>query len=870
MSTDGAALDAVELRLVEARKAHARGWPVTPLRGKKPYLKGWTTLPPPDFTTTEAWARAGNVGLRTGEPSGVVVIDDDTPDGSGSAKLYLPITPTVITGSGKKHHYFKRPQEVIKNSAGRLGDHVDVRGDGGQVVYPGSIHPETGQPYRWAPGLSPDDVPLADLPMHIIDLLAKKRKTKASGDENATADDRFLDRDRARMRVYVDAALRNAMSRMSGTPEGSRNEQLNREAYGLGRLIATGLVTREEITRGLQAAAEHAGLSADEASKTIASGLAAGESAPRDAAEFFGTRPTARSAAPRPVILVAGGDLPDVVDQAEEALLRDGGEELFEYAGLVVRLARTVDPVVAAGVMRAIGALAIRVVDVTYMVERFTLAAEFEKPGRKTTIPIDCPEKVAKTYLGREGRRKLRVLTGIIEAPTLRADGSVLEAPGYDADTGLYLDLGSTTFPPVPVAPTKEDAARALDVLKRVIEKFPFVADSDRSAALSAILTATIRRSLRTAPMLTFSAPMPGSGKSLLTDLASMIATGRPCAVMSQGKDEDENRKRMLALLLDGESVACIDNVERPLGSAALCSVLTQVVFKDRVLGFSKTAKVSTNITLFANGNNLTIEGDLTTRVVPCELDPRCENPEQRHFAINLYDFVPAHRGELVVAALTVLRAFHVAGRPAQNLPVFGRFETWSNWVRSALVWLGEVDPCAGLDRIQRNDPVREVLANVLIRWHDQLGVATFTVAEVLREAAAKKPQSTDGASLFEALWAVAPIRGSDQVDAKRLGHWLAKHANRVAAGLRIERVGDRKGSALWRVVAVDQTVVGSAGSAGSEGATSRADASGAASSDETVADSSSESIAEKPPKPQIPPMSGDNPDDLADDEVSL
>ena len=861
----------VAYRVDEVRKGHARGWDFIPLKGKVPKQTAWSKRPRADLATSETWARGGNIGLRTGQVSGVVVVDDDTIDGTGAASLKLPKTVTVITGSGRRQYYFKAPAEPIKNSVSKIADHVDIRGDGGQAVFPGSIHPVTGKPYVWAPGLSPDEVELADLPAHVLAMLSTKDAKSSETPPKDAPPTKLTEKELERLRVYCAAALRNAAARVAGTQEGARNDILNKEAFKVGTFVGANLVDRNEAMAALAAAAEHAGLSSEEARTTIESGLAAGEAAPRDAREMFERlqqkSAKSRSAVGRPTILVVGGELPQIVDDTENALLGDHSKELFEYSNLIIRLVRTFDPIIADGVMRPIGSIAIRVVDATYMIERFTLAASFEKPGRKENVPIDCPAKVAKTYLSREGRRKLRNLAGVIEAPTLRPDGSILDTPGYDEATGLYLYLDATTFPPIPASPTKEDAASALAKLKNVIREFPFVGDSDRSAALSAVLTATIRRSLRTAPMFAFSAPKPGSGKSLLTDVASMIATGHPCAVMSQGKDEDEDRKRMLALLLDGESVACIDNIDRPLGGAALCSVLTQVTFKDRVLGFSKTAKVSTNLTWFANGNNLTIAGDLTSRVVFSELDPGVENPEERKFAVNLYQYIPEHRGELVVAALTILRAYHVAGRPAQKLSVFGRFEAWSDWVRSALVWLGEADPCIGRARIQQADPVREMLRNVVVRWHDLLGDACFTVAEVVARAVATKVQTADGTSLFDALYAVAPTRDPNEIEKKRLGHWLRNFTNRIEGGLRIERAGDRKGTAVWRVCVAP--LKGPATEPDPRDATLGGDPTRPPSdTDDTDSESSSGSTAEIPPNPQNPPVAAaaaasDDQDDL-------
>ena len=102
-----------------------------------------------------------------------------------------------------------------------------------------------------------------------------------------------------------------------------------------------------------------------------------------------------------------------------------------------------------------------------------------------------------------------------------------------------------------------------------------------------------------------------------------------------------------------------------------------------------------TNATFLATGNNIVIQGDLTTRALVCALDPKCERPEEREFAVNLHEAVPARRGELVAAALTIPLAYLAAGAPPQRLAPFGRFEAWARWCRDPLVWLGEPDPCA-------------------------------------------------------------------------------------------------------------------------------------------------------------------------------
>ncbi len=100
----------------------------------------------------------GMLAIRTGTPSGLVVADIDPGNGGMAslnelvAKSWLPPTRFVRTGSGGLHLYYRHPgpHTKIPNNAGKLGPGVDIRGDGGYVVAPPSVHPHTRQPYTWA------------------------------------------------------------------------------------------------------------------------------------------------------------------------------------------------------------------------------------------------------------------------------------------------------------------------------------------------------------------------------------------------------------------------------------------------------------------------------------------------------------------------------------------------------------------------------------------------------------------------------------------------------------------------------------------------------------------------------------------------
>src|SRR5262249_44721718 len=180
-------------------------------------------------------------------------------------------------------------------------------------VYVGSIHPETGRPYVWAPGLSPDDVPLAELPARVLAALAPPKKAATPQDAAGS----LTSSEQERVRRYARAALQNAATRIAGAPEGSRNHQPNREAFWLGKFVAAGFLPRDEIVQALPPAAERSGLPADEAARTISSGLTAGTDAPHAADEMLrklqSSPRASRPSQPRVTIEVEGGQLPAIV-----------------------------------------------------------------------------------------------------------------------------------------------------------------------------------------------------------------------------------------------------------------------------------------------------------------------------------------------------------------------------------------------------------------------------------------------------------------------------------------------------------------------------------------------------------------------------
>ena len=491
----------------------------------------------------------------------------------------------------------------------------------------------------------------------------------------------------------------------------------------------------------------------------------------------------------RPTIKVFAGFLHETIDKAEGALMQ-AKLGYYQRGSMVVRPA-----MVPVNIFGGKTIDAPRLVDVKahHMAEALTRAAKWERFDKRAEewLRTDCPHKIAETFLAREGQWRLPVLTGIINCPTLRADGSILDLPGYDAQTGLLFDPQAVQFPALPRDPDRDMALRALGFLKDLISTFPFVTEADRAVALSAILTALVRRSLPTAPLHGFNAPTAGSGKSMLVDLASLIATSRPAPVIAQGKSEEEMEKRLGAALIAGDVLIAIDNCEEPLGGELLCQTLTQTSLKVRILGKSLNAEVPSNAAIFATGNNLTFEGDMTRRAIRATLDAGVERPELRAFDRDPVATVTAQRGDYVTAGLTILRAYHIAGRPQQRAPL-GSFTDWSRWVRDALIWLGEADPCDTMEEMRGADPKLEALAAVLEEWRSMIGFTPFTVREIIERASDQRPQLCGRTEFVHRSFARRCCgRGRRRRNQRwQLGRWLGRIRTGSWAGHKDHRVG--------------------------------------------------------------------------------
>lgn len=506
--------------------------------------------------------------------------------------------------------------------------------------------------------------------------------------------------------------------------------------------------------------------------------------APEPGTEF----PTLDPEHPRPKIVVRPDNLDMQIRQAEAALIASG-EMVYQRGGAVVR-SGVVKERTGKGQYRD----ALRLIDLgeVALLDLMARAATWTRwdARAKEEMPTRCPMDVPRTYLARGGIGwNLPVLSGVVHAPTLRHDGTVIEVPGYDEQTGLLFDARGVTFPPVPAQPTREDARAALAVLSGLLAEFPFVGEVDRAVALSMLLTGLVRRSLPTAPLHALTAPTPGTGKSHLADLAALIATGLKAPGVGWVKDNDhENAKVLDAALLNGSPVLMLDNIEGELHSPRLNALLSQEEVKVRVLGASREVTAPCNVFVIANGNNLQLPADMTRRTVLCRMDAHMESPEEREFHGDPVAAVQGDRGRFVVAGLTVLRAYVLAGSPEPPRQLAG-YADWSNSVRGALMWLGYADPVSSMAAVRDNDPQRGALQAVLAQWDMHIGPERVSTAQVIAKAVLSS-------EFREALLEVAGAGGA--INTRRLGVWLRTHRGKLVGSRFVDTAGVKEGTGQW------------------------------------------------------------------------
>ena len=432
--------------------------------------------------------------------------------------------------------------------------------------------------------------------------------------------------------------------------------------------------------------------------------------------------------------------------------------------------------------------------------------------GQLIKVLEDPAPKVVKQLISLGSRRKLKPLTAVVTAPTLRPDGKVLDTPGYDEKTGILYELDGDAI----AVPHKPDLGQALDALERLLmpfKDFPIVDSASNGILLSAILTAAVRPALTTSPAFGFDAPVQASGKTLLANCIAVLVSGEMPTVWphTAGRDDEEVRKRLFTALRSGARSLVWDNIVGTFDSPAMAAALTSGSFTDRVLGKSESVSVPNRAVMLMTGNNLVLAGDMARRVLCCRIDPRTDRPFARQFDLDPLRYVFEHRVEMIVDALTLVQAnLMLNSRQAEGR--MASFELWDDYVRQTVCWVGKElqpgkfsDPMESVINAQVNDPEQETLGEFLEAFVALFGGSAVTSSEILnRIKVSESAFSTSSEQIRSLRDCLNDFNPRATESARSLGKVLKYRLGRVVRGMRLETALDTQTKTnRWKVIKI-------------------------------------------------------------------
>lgn len=486
------------------------------------------------------------------------------------------------------------------------------------------------------------------------------------------------------------------------------------------------------------------------------------------------------------------GELPRVLDAILERLRSDG--QVFERAGVLVRFADDVLVPVERPWLQ------------THIEEAFTLETFDARSG--TWRPQHCPDNIPARVMSARGRWKLPKVSGVVTFPVMRADGCIINHPGFDADTGLlFIDNEPTRPTPYPM--DKRALSEALERIWAPFAQFPFDNDVSRGVFMCALLTTVCRPALPTAPAFLIRAYAPGTGKSLLSEILMMLVGAPATALPLPESNPEEIEKRLFSKLRTGCAGMVLDNLTGVIESAAMCAVLTSAEPEGRILGLSEVVRVQNRALFVLNGNNVAPGGDLFRRVLPITLDANTEAPERRRFTFEprymIRHRLEAYRSDL----LSVLLTYQAEGAPVVGVGAFGSFDEWERLVRQCVCWLISegvapapmADPLEVLAQSKAEDPRHLQHIAILEAWHGYYGPEPVRVKDLSELANSCFDTTPAGSALKELLQEVGtPPRGRGEFNGVYFSAWLRRHKGQVVSGLRLDVVPHGKTVNAWGV----------------------------------------------------------------------
>jgi len=768
-------------KLIEAGMVPVLVYP----RDKRPIGDGWPDIRYTVAEATEGFTADHNIGINL-HASGVADVDLDSPQARSLAAVFLPPTGMIwgrastprahwayrLTGGpdeGESKYHGVLKQEGKKDGALLL--ELRTRA-GNQSVIPPSIHKDTGERITWDDSGIPAEIDIEDL------RAAVGRLAAASMIATVWTETRRHD-----LALYLPGFLLKS---------GAEPDHVTM----LLEAVVDAFDDAQEKTDRLRAISDT--IENFEGGENVAGARKLGAILGPDAKEFMSKLLkwlglTGMSRLPndkRPTIIVNGRDWAEI------------SEEVF---GHVVHLNQ--DDLQTRVFQRGTHLARVRITDEGPIIEKYTENAlagylvrhlRWVKVTRNGLAPVQPSAFVVKDLVVRPSWPGLPVLRDMVELPIFLKDGTLVSAPGYHRDSGIWMQASGLALSPAGDAPDEPTRRAALALLDDIFFDFPFNDAASRAHALAALLLPFVRELIEgPTPLHLFDAPTPGTGKGLLMNVLSLIHTGRAAATVSAPTDDDEWRKRITAMLFRGQKQIVLDNLPqaKSVTSASLASVLTSTHWNDRILGETQMTPLLPNRALWvATGNNIELSNELARRSVLTRLMPTVERPSSRplsdfrHPALEQY--VLAIRSFLVWACLILVRSWIAANQPRVQTAM-GSFVEWAQ-IMGGLLHHHGIEGFLGNqeDLFDRGDGEMAPWRPFIKTWAETYGTKPVRVRDLRRLA-----ESQD-------LLAEVMGEGSERNQQTLLGASLTRYADRIVAGHKIVRktADFRPGFALEKV----------------------------------------------------------------------
>ena len=380
----------------------------------------------------------------------------------------------------------------------------------------------------------------------------------------------------------------------------------------------------------------------------------------------------------------AGGDksLNDLVAEVEECLpdqlANPDAESVYNKDDVLVRIQNNAVTMQSTTLMR-------------YWLTGFISFFERRKKGLDV-IEVSvrkAPTTIEETMIGKPSYH-FPNLKSLVHYPVILPSGKCLSDAGYNKESEIYLTEDfDIDYEGIKTDDASVEKAKSL-LFDDLLVDFDWT-DESRANYVAYLLTYPMRPFIGRGrvPMYVVDAPTRGVGKSKLIDIASLIWTGgdmvKKALPTGMGKEE-EMRKLLHTIAIEGHQALLFDNIKGELGSPNLSLAITSGSIGGRILGVTKTVNASFDTITAATGNNVVVTDDMDRRFYSSRIETYHEKPELRDDFkhADIEGWTLENRTPLMTSLLTLIKNWQAKGAPMSSIK-WGSFEIWTQVIGGIL-----------------------------------------------------------------------------------------------------------------------------------------------------------------------------------------